>query len=129
MAATVIPVVAVRFPWNATVCASVVSVIVTVAALTASLNVAPPDCVIVNADKGVVAPMLLPKVITPPVPEFNVKLWMFAVAPLTAPLTVILAPAATAPPFVVSMVVRLPDVDPFSVTGVAFNVTPATPDV
>jgi hypothetical protein len=27
------------------------------------------------------------------------------------------------------MVVRLPDVDPFSVTAVVFNVTPATPDV
>ena len=66
---------------------------------------------------------------TPPVPEFNVKLWGFNAVPLTAPLTVITAPAATNPPFVVSMVVRLPDVDPFSVTGVVFNVTPATPDV
>ena len=103
------------------------SVIVTVAALTAPLNVAPPDCVIVKADKAVVAPMLLPKVITPPVPEFNVKLWVFGAAPLTAPLTVILAPATTAPPFVVSMVVKLPDVDPFSVTGVEFNAT--KPDV
>jgi hypothetical protein len=74
----VIPVAAVRFPWNATVFVSAVSVIVTVAALTAPLNVAPPDCVIVKADKALVAPMLIgnrlvPKVITPPVPEFNVK--------------------------------------------------------
>jgi hypothetical protein len=47
--------------------------------------------VIVNADKGsTVVPTLLPKVMTPPVPEFNVKLWVFAVVPLTAPLTVIL---------------------------------------
>ena len=78
---------------------------------------------IVKADKGVVAPIVLPKVIIPPVPEFNVKLWVYAVVPLTAPLTVILAPAATAPPFVVSIVVRLPDVDPFSVTGVEFKLT------
>ena len=32
-------------------------------ALTAPLKVAPPDCVIVKADKGVVAPIVLPKVI------------------------------------------------------------------
>jgi hypothetical protein len=75
---------------------------VTVPVVTDSLNVAPPDCVIVKADNAVVAPIVLPKLIRPSVPEFNVKLWMFAVVPLTAPLTVILPPVAAIP--VVSMV-------------------------
>ena len=89
---------------KATVESSAPSKMVTVPVVTDSLNVAPPDCVIVKADKALVAPIVLPKVITPPVPAFNVKDLEPAgnEAPLTAPLTVILPPVAAIP--VVSMV-------------------------
>jgi len=90
-------------------CPSAVSVSTTlVPAVTAPVNVAPPDCVSLSVARLVVPPTASAQFTVPAVPAFSSRLCVFAAVPFTVPPTTMFPPAATPPAFVVSMTLRPP---------------------
>ena len=98
----------VRLPLKVTkVLEEVFVITMLVPVVTAPLNVAPPELVIVNVDNEVVptAPLTL---MVPVEPLLIVSAWVLVLVPLTVLLNEMLLPAANAP--VESRVIELPSV-------------------
>ena len=125
-AATVMPVVAVVFPWNATVCPSTVSKIATVAARTVLANVAPPLRVTVTEFSGCVAPTAPETVTIPVVLKATLALFASVVLSIEPVLIGVPTPVPTVSVFAFA-IVALPsmispvEVPPTSAVSVTFT--------